>query len=474
MRRKETRTRPYAEPRASVGPSIKVMREKASIAVKLFLLFCGYTLLATALAAGQEQTSPGWQTYDLPFRPLNITSKGHQLWICGADESIAVSSDNGTHWQARHHMADGALLLNIDFPDPKFGYAAGSGGLILTTEDGGETWAAHSTIKDTVLQISFADIQHGLIRTTKSLQFTIDGGLHWSEVSAGQNAADIKKFPYSFSLVALDSSHMGVMLKEGEAQYYAQAFLFTKDSGKSWSFLNLPHVTFYSFLRTGGQYWAVGTDVVPKEQGGNGNAIAAAFFSSDGETWSKYKNDISACQLEMCTVCNTQGCLSSNGVITRIFLENIVYSVFPPEKDLTTKWAATDSTICYVSSRLHCAELRILPQPPSTSGSHVPAVLTPRPLGAPNPPGPQCIFCGVGRFLIDEKVQGKYTIKLVLEVAKNGTVTNVEIKGAPSPEIKSQIEQLALLWLYEPYLKDGAPVRMKINTSVDVNVIRPR
>ena len=67
-----------------------------------------------------------------------------------------------------------------------------------------------------------------------------------------------------------------------------------------------------------------------------------------------------------------------------------------------------------------------------------------------------------------EAVQGAYTIKLILGIAKNGTVTSVEAQGAPTPEIKSRVEQQTQQWIFEPYLKDGAPV------NVNVNVIKAR
>ena len=54
------------------------------------------------------------------------------------------------------------------------------------------------------------------------------------------------------------------------------------------------------------------------------------------------------------------------------------------------------------------------------------------------------------------------------------TVTSVEAQGAPTPEIKSRVEQQTQQWIFEPYLKDGAPVNVKLNTSVHVNVIEAR
>jgi hypothetical protein len=447
------------------------MRKKTIGTLKLSFLVC--VLFAASVAAGQEQISPDWNSHDFSFRALNITNTGQLLWVCGTDETIVVSSDNGAHWQVKHQTVDGALLLNIDFADSKFGYAAGTSGLILTTVDGGETWVPRSGTGETILQASFADLQHGLVRTPTSLQFTVDGGLHWAAVSAGQNSEDIKHFPYTFSLVALDGSHMAAMLKQGAAQYESQAFLLTQDSGKSWSLLNIPNVTLYSFLRAGARYWAVGTEVIHKDQPGGGYSVPVALYSSDGQEWSHSAGDLSACKLEMCTVCNTRGCFSSNGVISQVFLEKPTYSAFPANRELTPKWASTDSTLCFVGSHLYCAALKELPQAPSSAGSPVPTVVGPGPLGAPIPTGPRCIVCSFDRIFIDKKAQGTYTIKLVLGIGKNGTVTSVEAQGAPTPEVKSRIEQQTQQWIFEPHLKDGSPVNVKLNTAVNVNVIKP-
>ncbi len=450
------------------------MRKKTVGTRKLLFLICVCVLLATSVAVGQEQTSPDWNSHDFSFRVLNIMSTGQLLWVCGTDETVAVSSDNGAHWQVKHQKVDGALLLNIDFADSKFGYATGTGGLILATVDGGETWVPHSGTSETILQASFADLQHGLVRTPTSLLFTVDGGLHWTAVSVGQNEEDIKHFPYTFSLVALDGVHMAAMLKEGAAQYESQAFVFTQDSGKSWNLLNIPNVTLYSFLRSEARYWAVGTEVIHKDQPGGGYGVPVALYSSDGQKWNHSTSDLSGCKLEMCTVCNTRGCFSSNGVISRVFLEKPTYSAFPATKELTTKWASTDFTVCFVGSNLYCAALKELAQAPSSAGSPVPTVVAPGPLGAPIPQGPRCIVCGVDRIFIDKKAQGAYTIKLVLGVGKNGTVTSVEAQGAPTPEVKRRIEQQTQQWIFEPYLKDGAPINVKLNTTVSVNVIKPR
>jgi hypothetical protein len=78
------------------------------------------------------------------------------------------------------------------------------------------------------------------------------------------------------------------------------------------------------------------------------------------------------------------------------------------------------------------------------------------------------------RLLIDKKAQGAYMIKLAVEIAKNGIVKTAVADGAPTPEVKSRIEQQAREWIFEPYMKDGVAVNVKVNTNIHVNVIRPR
>jgi len=435
--------------------------------------------LATAYAYArnteESKSISEWHAQNLPFRVLNTTSTGTSLWVCGTDEGIAMSSDDGGHWQVKHQTVDGAVLLNISFADEKFGYAAGTGGSILTTEDGGETWSPHPTGKDAILQASFSDVKHGLIRTSGSLLFTVDAGTHWSIVSAGENTEELKRFPYSFSLVALDGAHMGVMMKQGSAQYESQGFLITEDAGKSWKFVDVPNVTLYSFLRRGGKYWAVGTEVANKDKPGGGHGVPVALYSSDGEKWDHSTNDLSACQRQNCVACTNTGCLSANGTIADFFTDKTSYREFAPIKELTPKWASAGVGICFVGKTLQCSGLTTVMKPGSREDVlPVPAAVGPGPIGTPTQQQPQCIVCGLDRILIDQKVQGAYTLKLAIEIGKNGVVTNVVADGAPTPDIRSRIEEQAQQWIFEPYLKDGVAMTVKLNTSVRISVIKPR
>jgi photosystem II stability/assembly factor-like uncharacterized protein len=364
--------------------TLRIRGLMASILLAICSSGCHRNVVRTAQQSApqptQEQPPAEWRSIEVSFRVMNITSTGDSFWICGTEETIAVSRDNGTHWQIMHHTPGGASLSHINFANSKFGYSAGAGGLLLMTQDGGKSWMPRLGLSENILQISFADTQHGLVRVPKSLLTTTDGGSHWVAVNERPLPKGVEQFPYTFSLVSLDQSHMAVMMKEGAAQFYSQAFLFTKDSGETWQFLNIPNVTLYSFLRSNGQYWAVGTEVIHKDQPGGGYAVPVALHSPDGETWTHSTNDLSACRLEMCTLCNSQGCLSSNGVVARIFSQTTTANAFSPISNMSTRWASTNIAICFVGSHLQCAGLEPISQPPPSAGSPVLGASVPGPI----------------------------------------------------------------------------------------------
>jgi hypothetical protein len=442
------------------------------------LLFCLLVCFSGTLTLGEEKAGAEWRNVDLPFRVLNVSSSGSSLWACGTDEAIAVSRDGGTTWHSKHRTANGGLLFNIAFANEKFGYAAGTGGLLLTSEDGGDTWATHSAGSSAILQVAFADALHGLIRTSGSLQYTADGGANWSAVSLETNANLLKTFPFVFSLAILDSQHMAVMLKQGAAQYEPSTFLVSVDAGKTWKRADVPNSTLYSFIATREKYWAIGTEVIHKEQKGGGYAVPVSWYSSDGLEWARSTSDLTACKMEMCVACTDQGCLSSNRTITNVFAEKVSYRIFPPNPKLTAKWAATESSMCFVGAALQCSPVTVAPQPHAGEGPS-PVTVSPGPLVSKSPTGntsqgPKCIDCALDTMLVDQKVGGVFIIELTLEIAKNGTVAAVTSNGAPTPEIKSRIEQQAEHWLFEPYVKDGVPMRVRLKTQIQINVIRPR
>jgi hypothetical protein len=63
---------------------------------------------------GHAEVNTGkWRSIALPFRPYNVTAFNGTLWVCGLNETIAVSNDMGISWRVQHQRQDGEVLLKI-------------------------------------------------------------------------------------------------------------------------------------------------------------------------------------------------------------------------------------------------------------------------------------------------------------------------------------------------------------------------
>lgn len=108
-------------------------------------------LVAVALAALPLLAAPAKAEPDALVRPatmlphaanavmLAVTRAGDRLVAAGERGIVLLSDDNGVRWrQARTPVS--ISLTNVVFPTDKVGWAIGHSGVVLKTEDGGETW----------------------------------------------------------------------------------------------------------------------------------------------------------------------------------------------------------------------------------------------------------------------------------------------------------------------------------------------
>jgi hypothetical protein len=414
-----------------------------------------------------------WREYQSQFRTLDITAgPDSTLWICGSDASIAVSKDSGTHWETRDRTSDSGLFLFVRFRG-SFGYAAGTTGFVAFTNDAGLTWQhAPMPYKD-VLAASFSDSTHGLIRTRSGVFLTTDGKT-WSSVTEG-HSAEFDKYPYVLNVAALDAKHMAIHLSQPPPS--GSGFLYTRDGGVNWAFVQVPDSPITSMLIQGNQYWAVGTQVIHKDKPGGGYAVPLLVYSIDGETWQHSSNDIQECHWEGCGGrCTTQGCLAAAGLVVSAFEKDGSKTVFPSNPDFTLKWAISASTICFVGSQVECADTRSDPDADASKMSgHAPPASDAQPLvKVTSANSVQCLACGLQSVYVDSKANGRYTLKTTLMIDKNGLVNGVEFQDAPSATLADSIRRSMMQWIFLPFLKDGKPADVRLNTPVSVISVRPR
>jgi hypothetical protein len=433
------------------------------------LLLTGSMVIAIASSVYAQSPSP-WTATDPGFRTVNITSTRSAFWVCGAAEGIATSPD-GKSWQVKHHAeGSGSLLLGIGFASDTFGYAFGTGGNVLTTSDGGSTWSSQKFGTETILQASFSDPNHGLIRTRTSLSYLNgDGTLH--AIHEPEDA--LQHFPYTVSLVSLSPEKMGVLLSQGPSS--EAGFLTTIDGGKTWSFFDPPSTGLNSFLQVDNSYWASGHEVVDKDKPGGGHSVVLAMKSSDGRNWQRTTNDIHMCQAQTCGVCTTAGCLASDSLVVNFYGTQTTYLPIP-KGPLTSKWAAVGLHLCSVGSSLSCSTAAKAVGDLSASGGPTPSEQIPPPL-KDKPATPSvltCVLCSINPIFVDDKLEGRIPVPVTFTVEDDGTVQNVEVKNISSPQLQKQIHDQIVQWLFEPPVQNGKPFRVTTNSTLNITVMRSK
>lgn len=429
------------------------------------LILC---LLLSSYMTGQHASATGiWKTVPAPFRPVNVTAAGNVLFVCGADEMILSSKDNGITWEANHKNSDGEVLLNISFVDDKVGFAAGTGGLLLSTVDGGQGWKTHHG-PDSIRSFSFADASNGIAvfsdsahppkaqlppGTTSmegSAKITHDGGDHWDDITA-LNSSELRGFTRVLSVAALDSAHFLMLRRQPNVE---DAFVVTNDGGRSWKLVHMQNDTSNRVMaRTvfihQGEYWAFGMELVHREKGG-GYGVPLVMHSKDGETW--IHGNRGAKEFEACTA---QGCYLWDGTLEVLYGEHEQFWALPQDGTLSDKWAIAGATVCTVNRTLKCASATSTDKPQPHPGGGVYAGVSDSPLAE------GCLECRVEPIVPDNpgspsisRVQASFTIQ------RDGSVANVSVKSH-SKRMDDLIADQLSKWLFEPAHHGDSTIEVK-------------
>ncbi len=426
------------------------------------LFFILVLLFSVAASSASE-----WRTVELPARALNIAENNGTLWVCGADELIAASVDGGNTWIAKHSAKNGSLLLTVGFANERFGYAAGTGGQVLTTRDGGSTWDSVKVPSQVVYEAAFSDEKHGIIHTPRNVYTTSDGGATWVPVQIDLASEDLKEFSYVLTVVAPDANHMAIVLSQGNSSVYAYKLFLTTDGGTKWALSNIPSTVLGRLTSNNGEYWFAGVEVIEKDKPGGGYGVPLVMHSADGEKWTHLprwsKNEFSEC--------TSQGCLYWDGAGIQLPPTSPVsFWTFAPEKVVTARWAVAKGTICTVGTGLKCTTVtttQTMPAYLDTSSPIVPPISAP-PLDASPPQGLQCLYCDFERIMVTSDFQGAADVQLKLHIGQNGLVEQAEIVHATNSGIGERIAASARNWIFLPFVKDG--VVHPANTQVKLRV----
>jgi len=160
--------------------------------------------------------------------PILASARAGKRLVAVGDQGVILLSDDGSKFRQAKAVPVRSLLTAVQFVDESHGYAAGHDGVVLGTQDAGETWTllrAEPGKEQPVLSIYFETPQHGIAVGPYGWAIeTRDAGKTWSDlrIQAGEDA--------DRHLLHLFASGSGALFITGEGG----AIFRSTDKGQSW------------------------------------------------------------------------------------------------------------------------------------------------------------------------------------------------------------------------------------------------
>ena len=136
-------------------------------------------LYANPATADEQSVQAGLASHSLL---LDVTLANTRLVTTGERGHVLISDDNGQSWK-QILVPTRSQLTAVFFLDDQHGWAVGHDAIILSTDDGGETWSLQHRDKqydDPLLDIWFKDQNNGFAIGAYGLFLsTNDGGTSW-------------------------------------------------------------------------------------------------------------------------------------------------------------------------------------------------------------------------------------------------------------------------------------------------------
>jgi photosystem II stability/assembly factor-like uncharacterized protein len=109
-------------------------------------------------------------------------------WAAGHGGVIIHTADGGDTWGIqRESSTENQPLLDIQFVSPDVGYACGAYDTFLATKDGGKSWTLSAPGSDNIYNgLAFVDEQTGyIVGEFGTVLRTVDGGKSWKQLPLG-------------------------------------------------------------------------------------------------------------------------------------------------------------------------------------------------------------------------------------------------------------------------------------------------
>lgn len=226
------------------------IRYSASIALMTALICFGYAAKAdgdlpplkdrptTKLQAAEPSTEASH------VQILGATRAGKRLVAVGDHGVVLLSDDNGKTFRQAHSVPFNGSLTSVSFADERKGWAVGHWGIVLRTQDGGETWSIQRrdmSVDQPLFGIYFQNVRTGwAVGLWSLLLHTEDGGLTWNVVRVPAPPGAKKADRNFYGVFGDDRGNLYIPSEQG-------LVVRSSDNGSTWT-----------YAKTGyeGSFWA--------------------------------------------------------------------------------------------------------------------------------------------------------------------------------------------------------------------------
>jgi photosystem II stability/assembly factor-like uncharacterized protein len=205
-----------------------------------FLSLAVIALSVAGAAATEIPPPPRWPSIEPAQRvakvegvPLLAAARVGNRIVAVGDHGIVLLSEDGTKFRQAKSVPVRSMLTSVQFVNARQGYAAGHDGVVLGTDDGGETWTllrATPGVEQPILSLYFDSPEHGIAVGLYGWAIeTRDAGRTWREFHVGTSEEADRHLLHVFA------SNRGTLLIAGESG----TIFRSADRGKSWQVLTI-------------------------------------------------------------------------------------------------------------------------------------------------------------------------------------------------------------------------------------------
>ena len=166
---------------------------------------------------------------------LSAALAGERIVAVGDHGAVLLSDDSGKHFRQARSVPVSSTLTAVSFVDSTHGWAVGHWGVVLYTQDGGDTWSLQRSDLENdqpLFSVYFKNRSEGWAVGLWSLMLhTLDGGANWSVIRLPPPPGRKKADRNLYRIFADSAGELFIACEQGRV-------MRSTDNGATWSYLD--------------------------------------------------------------------------------------------------------------------------------------------------------------------------------------------------------------------------------------------